>query len=176
MKFQAQWDSYLQKFDEQARAYIAELSDKHMNQLQIFRDKMYADLTSRTPRFSKKLLTLRNKQNRHGRLKQYVEAQRCQQIADQLEEKELKAIERQRKKKFKKMETQLRAEQHKELSALLEKINVRREEHLRRRAKDWNRLGQRGLNQKRAQHTKQRLQRKRNDEVVLQSLDLKLGK
>merc|ERR1712032_1493260 len=124
-------DAYLKEFDDQARKYISDLSDKHMAALQTFRDKMYADLTSRTPRFSKKLLTLRNKQNRHGRLKQYVEAQRCQQIADQLEEKELRAIEKQRKKKFKKMEKQLRDEQNKELAALLEKINARREEHLR---------------------------------------------
>jgi len=175
-QFNDQWDSYLKKYDEQAQNYIAKLSDKHVEQLKKFRDKMYADLTTRTPRFSKKLLVLRNKQNRHGRLKQYVEAQRCQQIADALEEKELRSIERQRKKKFKKMEEQLRHEQHKELAALLEKINVRREEHLSRRAKDWKRLNQRGRNQRRATHVKQRLQRKSKDESVLQSLDLKLGK
>ncbi len=71
------------------------------------------------------------------------------------------------------MEKLFRAEQKKELTALVDKIHLRREEHLAQRERDLVRLKQRNLNMKRVIHGRQLSQKKFAAGAVKFSLDLK---
>ena len=171
--FNDKWDTYLQEFDQQAQDYIRQLSEKHKKALVEFRTAKMAVLTSKPPKFSKKLLAIRQKQETHSKLKHYIDAKRLQDEADDLEDAELAKIERQRRKQYNRMEKNFRAEQNKELMALVDKIHMRREEHLCQRARDLVRLKQRNKNMKAVIHSRQIAQKKFASGAVKFSLDLK---
>lgn len=111
--FNSKWDNYLQEFDTQAQEYIRELSDKHRKALIKFRDEKLAALTSQPPKFSKRLLELRILQDKHSKQKLYIDAKRLQIEADKLEDAELQKIQKQRRKRYSRMEKVFRAEQKK---------------------------------------------------------------
>jgi hypothetical protein len=71
------------------------------------------------------------------------------------------------------MEKLFRADQKKELVALVDKIHMRREEHLRQRERDLTRLKQRNRNMKQVIHGRQVSQKKFAQGAVRFSLDLK---
>lgn len=71
------------------------------------------------------------------------------------------------------MEKAFRADQKKELTALVDKIHMRREEHLCQRQRDLKRLKQRNKNMKRVIHGRQVSQKKFAAGAVKFSLDLK---
>eukprot|EP00750_Incisomonas_marina_P001845 INCI11719.2.p1 GENE.INCI11719.2~~INCI11719.2.p1 ORF type:complete len:422 (+),score=112.25 INCI11719.2:376-1641(+) len=171
--FNDKWDNYLKEFDRQAQDYIRELSEKHKNALLKFRTEKMAILTSQAPKFSKQLLALRQNQEKLAAIKHYIDAKRVQDEADDLEDRELAAIERQRKKKYNRMEKAFRAEQKKELMALVDKIHMRREEHLCQRERDLVRLKQRNKNMKRVIHGRQVSQKRFAAGAVKFSLDLR---
>ena len=174
--FNEKWDAYLQEFDKQAQDYIRELSEKHKKALVAFRSEKMAWLTSQPPKFSAKLLALRQNQEAHSKLKRYIDAKRVQDEADDLEDEELAKIEKQRRKKYNRMEKQFRGDQKKELMALVDKIHMRREEHLCQRERDLQRLKQRNKNMKRVIHGRQLSQKKFAAGAVKFSLDLKAKK
>ena len=171
--FNDKWDKYLQDFDQQAQDYIRELSEKHKDSLMTFRAEKMAILTSQPPKFSKKLLAMRENQEKLAALKHYIDAKRVQDEADELEDEELAGIEKQRRKKYNRMEKSFRAEQQKELTALVDKIHMRREEHLCQRQRDLERLKQRNKNMKRVIKGRQISQKKFAASAVKFSLDLK---
>ncbi len=97
-------------------------------------------------KFSKDLLELRDKEAKLVRMKRYEEAEKVKMKADLLEEFERNKLEAEMQAIIEKKEAKLRHQQQLALAALLKRIQRDRNEQLKHRQQDSQRLIQRNKN------------------------------
>merc|ERR1712187_388005 len=117
----------------------------------------------RTPRWSKELLNLRKIQETLARQKQYAEATRTQNCADDLEGKEHAAWQEKREAKIASLEDQFLEKQRREMGGLLKRIQSGREEQKQARKAELERLLQRYHNVKSQLESQQKIIQNRTE-------------
>ena len=130
--------------DYEATAYLSpeKLKEKHMLEFQQFQEKIRKELRQKM-KFSKDLLELRDREAKLVRMKRYDEAERIKMKADLLEEFERNKLEAEMQSVIEKKEAKLRHTQQLALAALLKRIQRDRNEQLKHRQQDSQRLIQR---------------------------------
>ena len=130
--------------DYEATAYLSleKLKEKHMLEFQQFQEKIRRELRQKM-KFSKDLLELRDREAKLVRMKRYDEAERIKMKADLLEEFERNKLEAEMQSVIEKKEAKLRHTQQLALAALLKRIQRDRNEQLKHRQQDSQRLIQR---------------------------------
>eukprot|EP00941_MAST-03F_sp_MAST-3F-sp1_P001232 g1232.t1 len=172
-EFNAAWDKYMEEYDQMAQMYIQQMTEKHHNDLSGpggFQERIHEEISRKPKKFSKELLNWRRRQQLLAKQKNYAEAQKLKRLADALEKKESKKLQLQHKRTIAKKEAAFRAEQQKELAALLKRIDGRRKEHLKQRNLDSKRLLQRNRNVQSVLESKQAVQLQRNQAAIRTSL------
>jgi hypothetical protein len=173
-EFNAAWDKYMEEYDQMAQMYIQQMTEKHRKDLSGpngFQQRIAEEITSKPLKFSKELLNWRRRQHLLAKQKNYAEAQKLKRLADKLEKKEKKKLQIQHKQAIAKREAKFRAEQQKELAALLKRIDGRRKEHLKQRNDDSKRLLQRNRNVQQVLESKQAVQLQRQQAMIRSSLN-----
>lgn len=160
-EFNAQWDRYMEEYDNMAQSYIQQMTERHAIVLLEFQKQLRAELASKPPKWSKELLEWRRRQHILARGKSYKEAQRIKRVADKTEEKERVEMEQSQAINFARREAKFRQQQQAELQALLKRIEARRREHIKQRNTDTKRLLQRNRNVQSVLEAKQNLDTQR---------------
>jgi hypothetical protein len=130
--------------DYEATAYLSleKLKEKHMVEFQQFQEKVRREIKQKM-KYSKDLLNLRDREAKLVRMKLYDEAEKIKAKADMLEEFERNKLEAEMNAVIEKKEAKLRHQQQLALAALLKRIQRDRNEQLRHRQEDSQRLIQR---------------------------------
>lgn len=173
-EFNAAWDKYMEEYDQMAQMYIQQMTEKHRNDLSGengFQQRVFIEVSKKPQKFSKELLNWRRRQHLLAKQKNYAEAQKLKRLADALEVKEKKKMKIAQKQSIAKKEASFRAEQQKELAALLKRIDGRRKEHLKQRNQDSKRLLQRNRNVQQVLESKQAVQLQRQEAAIRASLN-----
>jgi len=159
--------------DYEATAYLSleKLKEKHMLEFQQFQDKIRRELRSRM-KFSKDLLELRDKEAKLVRMKRYEEAEKVKMKADLLEEFERNKLEADMHAVVQKKEAKVRHQQQLALAALLKRIQRDRNEQLKHRQQDSQRLIQRNKNILNDLLNKQNAETKRTLDNLKQTLGM----
>lgn len=123
-------------------------------------------------KFSKDLLELRDKEAKLVRMKRYEEAEKVKMKADLLEEFERNKLEAEMQAVIQKKEAKLRHQQQLALAALLKRIQRDRNEQLKHRQQDSQRLIQRNKNILNDLLNKQNAETKRTLENLKQTLGM----
>jgi hypothetical protein len=130
--------------DYEATAYLSleKLKEKHMLEFTQFQERIRRELRQKM-KFSKDLLDLRDREAKMVRMKLYDEAEKIKVKADMLEEFERNKLEAEMQTVIEKKEAKLRHNQQLALAALLKRIQRDRNEQLKHRQQDSQRLIQR---------------------------------
>lgn len=147
LEFSNAWDNYMAEYENTAYTSLEKLKEKHMLEFQAFHEKVVKEAKSKM-KPSKELLELRKKQQTLARQKQYEEADIVKRKADQLEEWEKNKNEALVQQIVEKQEKKLKKQQQQALAALLKRIQRDRNEQLKHRQMDSERLIQRNKNVK----------------------------
>ena len=134
------------------------------------RQKIREELKVRM-KYSGTLLELRKKEQTLVRLKKYDEAEVVKNKADQVETKERQKLERDIQEQSEKREAKIRNQQQLALSALLKRIQRDRNEQLKQRQLDSQRLIQRNKNLLNDLLAKHAYETKKTTECVKQTLE-----
>ena len=142
LEFSQAWDNYMSDYEATAYLSLEKLKEKHMLEFQQFQEKIRKELRQKM-KFSKDLLELRDREAKLVRMKRYDEAERIKMKADLLEEFERNKLEAEMQAVIEKKEAKLRHTQQLALAALLKRIQRDRNEQLKHRQQDSQRLIQR---------------------------------
>eukprot|EP00347_Sterkiella_histriomuscorum_P012429 403368613 len=145
LEFSAAWDQYMSDYEAAAYKSLEKLKQKHDDeivQLQIV-------MKEQNPvkyNLSKELMELRNFEKKHFALKEYDKAEHFKKQADRMEAEERSKCDQQAQDKIDREVTRLRGKQQSALNSLLKRIQRDRDEQLKHRAQDSQRLIQRNRN------------------------------
>ena len=170
VEFSTAWDNYMADYEATAYASLEKLKEKQMKEYQAFQAVEIQKAAKRVKN-SKDLLELRNKQNALARQKQYEEANAVKRKADQLEEFEQQRKEEEVTAIVEKKCQALRRTHKLALQALLKRIQRDRDEQLKHRQLDSERLIQRNKNLRNDLDAKQGTEAKN----LLNDIKLNLG-
>eukprot|EP00347_Sterkiella_histriomuscorum_P006757 403351546 len=145
LEFSQAWDNYMSDYEATAYLSLEKLKEKHMLEFQQFQEKIRKELRAKM-KFSKDLLELRDKEAKLVKMKRYEEAEKVKMKADLLEEFERNKLEAEMQAVVEKKESKLRHTQQLALAALLKRIQRDRNEQLKHRQQDSQRLIQRNKN------------------------------
>ncbi|CDW89445.1 ca2+-binding protein (ef-hand superfamily) [Stylonychia lemnae] len=145
LEFSQAWDNYMSDYEATAYLSLEKLKEKHMLEFQQFQEKIRKELRAKM-KFSKDLLELRDKEAKLVKMKRYEEAEKVKMKADLLEEFERNKLEAEMQAIVEKKESKLRHTQQLALAALLKRIQRDRNEQLKHRQQDSQRLIQRNKN------------------------------
>ena len=139
LEFSQAWDNYMSDYEATAYLSLEKLKEKHMIEFQNYQEKIRTELKKKM-KFSKDLLELRDREAKLVRMKRYDEAERIKQKADLLEEFETSKLEAEMGGIIERKEAKLRHTQQLALAALLKRIQRDRNEQLKHRQQDSQRL------------------------------------
>ncbi len=145
VEFSQAWDHYMSDYEATAYLSLEKLKEKHMLEFEQFQERIRKELRAKM-KFSKDLLELRDKESKLVKAKRYEEAERVKMKADLLEEFERSKLEGEMQLVIDKKEAKLRHSQQLALAALLKRIQRDRNEQLKHRQQDSQRLIQRNKN------------------------------
>lgn len=157
--------------DYEATAYLSleKLKEKHLLEFQQFSDNINKELRKKM-KFSRDLLELRDKEAKLVKMKRYEEAEKIKMKADLLEEFERNKMESEMQAIIEKKESKLKHKQQLALAALLKRIQRDRNEQLKHRQIDSQRLIQRNKNILNDLINKQNQETKRTLEMLKKTL------
>ena len=157
--------------DYEATAYLSleKLKEKHILEFQQFSEKIQKDLRKKM-KFSKDLIELRDKESKLVKMKRYEEAEKVKMKADLLEQFERNKMESEMQAVIEKKEAKLKNKQQLALAALLKRIQRDRNEQLKHRQIDSQRLIQRNKNILNDLINKQNQETKRTLEMLKKTL------
>jgi len=144
-EFTAAWDNYMSEYEATAYSSLEKLKEKHMVEYQEFHEKAMKEARAKV-KHSKELLELRNKQNALARQKKYEAAEEVKLQADRLEAMEKEKHEAEIQRIVEKKEKKLKKQHQLALAALLKRIQRDRNEQIKHRMEDSQRLMQRNRN------------------------------
>lgn len=155
MKFQNGWDDEVKNFEIECNALIEEVNHRHEEEMIALRETLEEE--PHIPyKPSTELITLRTTEKQLAKLKNFKEATRAKNAADQLEHAERTRYEKEDTSRRESLVKQLEQQQLNEKTALLKKIERDRKEKSQQRDSDNARLEQRYRNLLRDQRTEQR--------------------
>jgi hypothetical protein len=143
--FNKAWDSYMAEYEATAYKSLEKLKEKHISEYQEMMEKVTTEAQKKV-KHSKELLGLRQKQLTLAKQKAYEEAEKIKAKADQLESVEDEQNEAIVKRIIEAKEKKLRQQQQLALAALLKRIQRDRNEQIKHREVDSNRLIMRNRN------------------------------
>jgi EF-hand domain pair len=167
--FNKAWDSYMSEYEATAYKSLEKLKEKHISEYQELMEKVTAEAQKKV-KHSKELLALRQKQQTLAKQKSYEEAEKIKAKADQLESLEDEKNEAIVKKIIETKEKKLRQQQQMALAALLKRIQRDRNEQIKHREMDSNRLVMRNRNIINSLIIKQNTEAKKTLQQVKESL------
>ena len=137
LEYEDKWTIFMDEFEQNSRKQVNELSRAHQAQLDALKVEMLdtADGVESKPKkkWSIELIQLREKQEKHARNQNFVEAQHIKQIADSLEEKERLKIDSTTDNSFQLKQQNLMKKHQKEMDALTKRIEGSRRSHMAQR-------------------------------------------
>ena len=137
LEYEDKWTIFMDEFEQNSRKQVNELSRAHHEQLDALKVEMLdtADGVESKPKkkWSIELIQLREKQEKHARNQNFVEAQHIKQIADSLEEKERLKIDSTTDNSFQLKQQNLMKIHQKEMDALTKRIEGSRRSHVAQR-------------------------------------------
>ena len=133
--------------DYESTAYdlVEQLKQKHNQEV----SEMQAYMTEKfynEHRWPKQIIDLRKQEQIYFKVKDYVNAEKIKQVCSDLEQKEVDHMQQELQVKLTKEESNLRQKQKNQLQTLLSRIQRDREEQVKHRQVDSNRLLQRNRN------------------------------
>jgi hypothetical protein len=167
--FNKAWDAYMAEYEATAYKSLEKLKEKHIAEYQEFMEKITAEAQKKV-KHSKELLALRQKQQTLAKQKNYEEAEKIKEKADQLEGVEDEKNETIVKRIIETKEKKLRQQQQAALAALLKRIQRDRSEQIKHREVDSNRLAMRNRNLVNGLILKQNAEAKKTLQQVKESL------
>mmetsp|Transcript_9482 Transcript_9482/g.10416 ORF Transcript_9482/g.10416 Transcript_9482/m.10416 type:complete len:313 (+) Transcript_9482:113-1051(+) len=171
VEFSNAWDKFMSDYEATAYMSLEKLKEKHLREYQEFREQSERKLRAKM-KYSKELLELRRKQKVLAKLRQYEDADKVKAQGDALEEWERAKHEAEIQDTLQKKETKLRQQQQMALSALLKRIQRDRNEQLKHRQMDSQRLIQRNKNLLNDLATKQNHEAKKTVTTIRQTLGM----
>jgi hypothetical protein len=168
-EFNKAWDSYMAEYEATAYKSLEKLKEKHIAEYQEMMEKITIEAQKKV-KHSKELLELRQKQHTLAKQKAYEEAEKIKAKADQLESMEDEKNEAIVKLVIENKEKKLRQQQQMALSALLKRIERDRNEQIKHREVDSNRLIMRNRNIVNGLIIKQNTEAKKTLKMVKETL------
>ena len=144
-EFSAAWDVSMADYESTAYSSLEKLKEKHMIEYQEFHEKVMREARGRM-KPSKELLALRQKELVLARQKRYHDAEEIKDRADRLEEWERSKSETAVQEISNNKEKKIKKEQQQALAALMRRIQRDRDEQVKHRKEDTERLLQRNKN------------------------------
>lgn len=169
LEFSQAWDNYMSDYEATAYLSLEKLKEKHLLEFQQFSEKIQKDLKKKM-KFSKDLIELRDKEAKLVKMKRYEEAEKIKMKADLLEQFERNKLESEMQEVIEKKEAKLKHKQQLALAALLKRIQRDRNEQLKHRQIDSQRLIQRNKNILNDLINKQNQETKRTLEMLKKTL------
>lgn len=151
------WDQKMAEYEDNANRLIGAMKERHAAELKAFQQRLISKTS--TPKFSKELLNLRKIQDVLAKKKDYSEAAKIKQKADELEAWELEKWTNQKQAEMYQKEMRFKHQLKSELVALKQRIQSGKEEQKKQRQLDLERLLQRYQNIKSELEAQQNLER-----------------
>jgi DNA-binding XRE family transcriptional regulator len=145
IEFSQAWDNYMSDYEATAYLSLEKLKEKHLMEIEQLRERIRKDYKIKL-KLSKELLEMRKRVRLYVGMKQYDDAELVEQKANALEAIEREKMEEELEDIILKQEDKLRRKQQLALSALLKRIQRDRNEQLKHRQMDSQRLIQRNKN------------------------------
>ena len=145
MEFSAAWDNYMSDYEATAYLSLEKLKEKHQLEIQQLHERLRAEASQKTTH-SRRLMELKDKTRKLMFSKRYEEAELLQLQCQQMEQEEAETAQESLEENIEKQEALLRQRQQQALSALLKRIQRDRNEQLKHRQIDSQRLIQRNKN------------------------------
>ncbi|KAG9392430.1 Chromosome partition protein Smc [Carpediemonas membranifera] len=158
-RFQDAWNERLEEYDTQATELDRAMRERHEVEIQEMRNKLFGSSAIRKPKFSSQLLNMRKIEQTLAHQKKYHEAHQLKVRADALERWELEKLRAENEQTCLNKEAGFRQKQAQELTALRKRIRAGREELLKTRQSDVDRLTRRFNNLQRELDTHQHLEK-----------------
>ena len=143
-QFNSQWEQKCQEYEAQSQNQINTMKGRHLDELKEFQQKLLEKQLK--PKFSPVLLNYRKIEEHLARSKNYSEAHKVKEKADNLEATELEQWNKMKQKEMFQHEGKFKASKRQELAALQKRIKVGREEQSKKRQIELERLMQRYRN------------------------------
>lgn len=169
LEFSQAWDNYMSDYEATAYLSLEKLKEKHLLEFQQFSERIQKDLKKKM-KFSRDLIELRDKEAKLVKMKRYEEAEKIKMKADLLEQFERNKLESEMQGVIEKKEAKLKHKQQLALAALLKRIQRDRNEQLKHRQIDSQRLIQRNKNILNDLINKQNQETKRTLEMLKKTL------
>lgn len=169
LEFSQAWDNYMSDYEATAYLSLEKLKEKHLLEFQQFQENITKELRKKM-KFSKDLIELRDKEAKLVKMKRYEEAEKIKMKADLLEQFERNKMESEMQAIIEKKEAKLKHKQQLALAALLKRIQRDRNEQLKHRQIDSQRLIQRNKNILNDLINKQNQETKRTLEMLKKTL------
>ena len=130
-QFNLNWDKKMEQYEQKASEQIQKMKQKHETQLKTY----LADLIKKQkkPKFSTELLNYRKVEEHLVKSKDYGEAHKTKEKADELEAIETERWMKQRLKDMNRSEQQFKDKKNQELVALEKRLQTGREEEKKQR-------------------------------------------
>mmetsp|Transcript_15650 Transcript_15650/g.39730 ORF Transcript_15650/g.39730 Transcript_15650/m.39730 type:complete len:229 (+) Transcript_15650:222-908(+) len=138
-QFNALWDKKMAEYEQKALDLHDAMKERHAAEYTELQNQLHAQNVRDRPKYSKELLNLRKIQETLAKQKQYAEAHKVQQKADQLEALERSQFDELRKSKSNNKLQQLSHKHAQEMAALKKRIQAGREEQKKQRQLDLER-------------------------------------
>ena len=163
----ALWDRKMEEYRANARALMEQLREKQMGQLADVRQQFEEQVVK--PKFSRELLNLRRIEQSLARAKEYAEAHKVKQKADQMESFEMEKMQGQQISRLEARELKLKQKFDVERSALQKRIQSGTDLQKKQREQDIKRLLLRFKNLKNDLIAQQNMEKSRLEKALAAS-------
>ena len=170
LEFSEAWDNYMANYEETAFKSLERLKEKQIFELQEFQAKALKEAKLKVKN-SRELLELRKKQQVLAKQKLYDDADIIKRKADKLEEWENAKNEATIREIVEKKETKFRQQQQLAVAAMLKRIQRDRNEQLKHREQDSERLIQRNKNVRNDLLARQSAELKKNNDQIRRNIE-----
>jgi len=171
LDFTNAWDNYMSDYEATAYMSLEKLKEKHMSEIREYQERVRIEL-SKSYKQSKQLIELRQKQVALAKMKKYNEAEKVQAQADALENWERSNKESGVEENIEKKTMTLRKQQQMALNVLLKRIQKDRNQQLKNRQLDSQKLILRNRNIRAELLAKHILEAKKAVESIRNNLSL----
>lgn len=171
IEFNKVWDNYMAEYETTALASLEKMKEKHISEVAELHEKLKRELAFHF-KSSKQLIELRQKEGALVKLKKYSEAEKIKAQADSLEEWERANKEKEIEEITDKKTLALRKQQQRSLGVLLKRIQKDRDQQLKNRDTDSQKLVLKNRNLRNELITKHANETKNALEIVRNNLSI----
>jgi hypothetical protein len=140
LTFTRMWEEKLREYDQKADLIVQDIKQSHMQDYRNQEAELRLQIMNQRPRFSKKVMDVRDTLEKYVLQRRYVEAEALKQTLIKLEQDELVSFDDKLAVQFEKKSHAFKQQYVVELRAAEQKITLGREELLHQRQLDFERL------------------------------------